>query len=269
MEIVISEVLKNLRKNKGISQEVIAETMGISVQAVSKWENNLSYPDIELLPRISEYYNVSIDYLLTGKTSKNVDEESSKDTIPNDDILRIVQYKGNRILSKNTYDKNKRIMLEIKESNISQVEIWGSADIKGDIDGNVNAGEGINCGNVGGNVTVGEGANCGNVGGDVTATEGVNCGNVGGDVRVEDEINCGNIGGNVTAGDDVNCGDIKGTVAAGDEINCGNIIGNVIVGDSINCANIEGNIQQCEGDIHCVHINGEVHCEGDIYYKDR
>jgi transcriptional regulator with XRE-family HTH domain len=246
MEIIISEILKNLRKGKGISQEVLAETMGISVQAVSKWENNLSYPDIELLPKITEYYNVTLDYLLTGnkKTVKDENVEISKDTMqnndfPNDNILRIVQYKGNQMLSKNTYDPNIRIMLEIKDNNISQVEIWGSADIKGDIGGNVNAGDGINCGNIGLSANAGDG------------------------------INCGNIGGEVTAGDGVNCGNVEGKVTAGDGVNCGNIIGNVIAGDSIKCANIEGDVHQCEGDIHCTHIAGDVHCEGDIHYKSK
>lgn len=246
MEIMISEVLKNLRKSKGISQEILAEAMGISVQAVSKWENNLSYPDIELLPKIAEYYNVTIDYLLTGN-EKTVKDESvgiAKDTmpihdLPNDNVLRIVQYKGNQILSKNIYDPNIRIMLEIKDNNVSQVDIWGSADIKGDIGGNVNAGDGINCGNIGLSANAGDG------------------------------INCGNIGGEVTAGDGVNCGNIGGKVTAGDGINCGNVNGNVMAGDAINCGNIDGDIQQCEGDIHCTHISGDVNCEGDIYYKSK
>lgn len=243
MEIMISEVLKELRKSKGISQEVVAEAMGISVQAVSKWENNLSYPDITLLPSIAKYYNVTIDYLLTGNenTSKSTNDEmlevaTSNNDIPNDNILRIVQYKGNQMLSKNTYDKNKRIMLEVKD-DLNQVEIWGSADIKGDIGGNVIVGNGMNCGNVKGNVAVGDG------------------------------LNCGNVGGKITAGDGVNCGNVEGDIAAGDGVNCGNINGNVSASDSIRCANIEGDIIRCEGDIHCSHIAGEVHCEGDIYYK--
>lgn len=246
MEIMISEVLKNLRKSKGTSQEVLAEAMGISVQAVSKWENNLSYPDIELLPQIADYYDVTIDYLLTGneQTVKCEKKEIVKDIIPNhdvpnDNVLRIVQYKGNQLLSKNIYDPNTRIMLEIKDNNISQVEIWGSADIKGDIGGNVNAGDGINCGNIGLSAHAGDGINCGNISGDVTTGDGVNCGNIG------------------------------GKVTAGDGVNCGNINGNVIAGGAIKCANIEGDIKQCDGDIHCTHIDGDVNCKGDIYYKGK
>ena len=59
-------VLKQLRKQKGISQEILAEYLGISTQAISKWECELSYPDIELLPILANYFKVSIDFLLTG-----------------------------------------------------------------------------------------------------------------------------------------------------------------------------------------------------------
>ena len=60
-------VLKQLRKQNGINQETLAEFLGISTQAVSKWECGLSYPYIELLPTLAGYFKVSIDFLLTGK----------------------------------------------------------------------------------------------------------------------------------------------------------------------------------------------------------
>ncbi len=54
--------IKELRNAKGVTQEDLAKVVGISTQAVSKWENG-GLPDIELLPEISIYFNVSIDYL--------------------------------------------------------------------------------------------------------------------------------------------------------------------------------------------------------------
>lgn len=57
-----STTLQTLRKNRGVTQEQLATHLGVSPQAVSKWENG-SYPDGDLLPQIADYFEVSIDYL--------------------------------------------------------------------------------------------------------------------------------------------------------------------------------------------------------------
>ena len=59
---VFSTQLQKLRKAKGVKQEQLAERLGVSTQAVSKWENG-SYPDGDLLPQIAKFFDVSIDYL--------------------------------------------------------------------------------------------------------------------------------------------------------------------------------------------------------------
>lgn len=74
--------ITELRRAKGITQDQLAEHMGVSSQAVSKWENDLSCPDITLLPRLADYFGISIDKLLRGENSnvvRVVPEEERKD----------------------------------------------------------------------------------------------------------------------------------------------------------------------------------------------
>lgn len=72
-----SNTIKALRKQHHLTQEQIAEALGVSCQAVSKWETNTSCPDISLLPIIAGYFSVSIDYLLgydNGKQQKEIED---------------------------------------------------------------------------------------------------------------------------------------------------------------------------------------------------
>ena len=72
----IANRIQTLRKSRGISQEELADKIGVSRQAVSKWESEQSFPDIEKIILLSDYFNVTTDYLLKGiepnaNTSKN------------------------------------------------------------------------------------------------------------------------------------------------------------------------------------------------------
>ncbi|MFF2341108.1 helix-turn-helix domain-containing protein [Bacillus mycoides] len=67
--------LKELRKKNNYSQQQIAEILHVTAQAVSKWENNKSVPDITTLVQISDLYNVSLDYLI--KSDKQLQNKLS------------------------------------------------------------------------------------------------------------------------------------------------------------------------------------------------
>ncbi len=64
MTIYFGENIKKLRKEKELTQETLAEFLGVSFQAVSKWERGETYPDITMLPVIASFFNVTIDDLL-------------------------------------------------------------------------------------------------------------------------------------------------------------------------------------------------------------
>lgn len=62
----MSSRLQELRQKAQLSQEDLAERIGVSRQAISKWESEQSNPDIENIIRLSEVYNISTDYILKG-----------------------------------------------------------------------------------------------------------------------------------------------------------------------------------------------------------
>ena len=67
MEMTLGTRISLLRREKGLKQEELAERMGVSPQAVSKWENDLNCPDIALLPQLAKMFGVTVDHLLTGE----------------------------------------------------------------------------------------------------------------------------------------------------------------------------------------------------------
>ena len=74
--IKLGEKIKSLRKQKNISQEVFANYLGVSFQAVSKWENGNTMPDVTMIPAIASFFGVSTDELFDFnlyQIEKNVD----------------------------------------------------------------------------------------------------------------------------------------------------------------------------------------------------
>lgn len=67
MNNTLGKRIAALRREKGMTQEDLAGFMGVSAQAVSKWENDLTCPDISALPQLAELLGVSVDELLSGK----------------------------------------------------------------------------------------------------------------------------------------------------------------------------------------------------------
>lgn len=76
-------MIVSLRKEKGMTQLELAEKMGVTDKAVSKWERDLSFPDISSIPKLAEIFEVSVDDLMQVKTK-------TKETPPDNKINEII-----------------------------------------------------------------------------------------------------------------------------------------------------------------------------------
>lgn len=97
MKLNIGETIKKLRKEKDITQEEFSEILGVSCQSVSRWENNICYPDVELLPVIAGFFGISADKLI------GIDEEAEKKAVES------YQKEFQRAISKGNTDECLRI----------------------------------------------------------------------------------------------------------------------------------------------------------------
>ena len=87
MRLPISQVIKRLRKEKNITQEELATALNVTYQSVSRWETDQAYPDIELLPLIANYFEISTDVLL------GTDEISNE--CKRQEFLKLIEKQGN------------------------------------------------------------------------------------------------------------------------------------------------------------------------------
>ena len=85
--IRLGEKIKSLRKQKNISQEVFANYLGVSFQAVSKWENGNTMPDVTMIPAIASFFGVSTDELFDFNLFE-MEKHYYSETIPQSDWVR-------------------------------------------------------------------------------------------------------------------------------------------------------------------------------------
>lgn len=84
--------LKKLRKEKNITQEVLAEILNISSRTVSRWETGNNMPDISLLVELSEFYQVSIPEIINGERKSDKMNQETKDT-----AIKMAEYSKNEL----------------------------------------------------------------------------------------------------------------------------------------------------------------------------
>lgn len=219
VNIVLAENIQNFRKKFGFTQEELAEKLGVTFQAVSKWENAKSTPDISFLPIMADLFDCSIDQLFSRDTQSDIKYCTELPWV-DDDIIRGVVCEGKRILQ--VTDKiTEKFTFEII-GDAKNVESKCNIEVSGNITGGCNAGGSIK---VGGNLW--GGVNCGN---------SVQC-----SCNIHGGINCGD---NVTAAcdilGDINCGD---NVTAGRDIRAGTVECNKVHCETLNCEQIDSNVE--------------------------
>ena len=153
----IGENIRTLRQRKGLTQEQVAQQLGVTYQAVSKWENDTNTPDIALLPEIASLFGVTIDALF------NQDATSPLEGLPleDDGIIRIVQLRGRQVLKVTPRMSPDDPAIEIAfprncndRTQYFKVEVYGHIIADGSIQGDVVCHQSIECASINGDIRV-------------------------------------------------------------------------------------------------------------------
>jgi transcriptional regulator with XRE-family HTH domain len=75
---MFADIIRKERKNKGLSQRELGEILGVTQQAVGRWEKKLAFPDTATLPKLAKYFGVTTDYLLSNDEKSSVMKNQSK-----------------------------------------------------------------------------------------------------------------------------------------------------------------------------------------------
>lgn len=147
MEIRLGEKIKTLRKQKNMSQEVLAQVLGVTFQAVSKWETGAAMPDVSMIPAIARFFEVSTDELFDFNLIEQEErvmelcgeaaEYRFSDTARSEAMLReaLKQFPGNEIILNNLLytmrapERNEEVVTLCK----SILEVTKYDDVKYDV----------------------------------------------------------------------------------------------------------------------------------------
>ena len=241
--IKLQDTISFYRKKQGLTQEELAKELGVTNQSVSKWESAQCCPDISLIPKLADIFEISIDELFGREPSVN--DVCAQFPLRDDDTFRVVVARGKKVMLVDDIDKTIDITFP-KNCNETtrqyfKVEVFGNICCDSSINGDVIGHGKIECNQINGDIK-----ECKN---------NISCkGAINGDVNADGNVGCGDsISGNVSCGENVACGD-----GIGGKVNCG---GSITCGDDIN-----GDVK-CGGNIECKKIEGNVECQGNIIYK--
>ena len=199
--MTFAEIIVKYRRELGLTQEGLAQRLGVTNQAVSKWESGQSCPDIALLPQLADLFGITIDELF-GREAPKGEPAPAELGWPDDGVLRVILYAGH-------------------------TRIHGPMDAADEIhfcyEGpalNIESAVSIYCDDVMGNVTAGGSISCDDVYGSVSAQGSVSCDDVKGDIRAGGNVTCDCAEGDIHAGGNVNVDEASGEIHAGGSVYC-------------------------------------------------
>lgn len=177
--------IAQLRKEAGMTQEQLGNALGLTYQSVSKWENGLSCPDVQLLPQLADLFHVTLDDLF-GREAPQPERTAEQEEMemertlpwPDDDTLYAVVYHGHQLLTEEPaalrgHREELRFVYDGPAVNVSS---WFDVVCEsGPVEGSVTAGGDVACGEVTGDVRSGGDVACWSVGGSVRAGGDVVC----------------------------------------------------------------------------------------------
>lgn len=209
------------RKSRNITQEALAQQLGVTNQAVSKWESEQCCPDVTLLPKLADIFGITVDALFGRSVPHPEDNAALKLPWEDDETLRVMLFAGRRLME--NHPAAEKITVRFNGPALSIVSAFS-----------------VTCAAVAGNIMAGGSVNCEDVTGNIMAGSSVSCGDVEGSVEAGGDIACGDVEGSVEAGGDVSCGDVEGSVEAGGDIACGDVDGDVHFGGTASFGSIGG-----------------------------
>ena len=197
-----AEIIVRSRKALGLTQEGLAQKLGVTNQAVSKWESGQSCPDLALLPLLADLFGITIDELF-GREPKAVDFPAQPPfPWPDDGVLRVLLYAGHT-----------RVYGPVEGADEIHFCYEGPAL-------NIESAVSVYCDDVMGNVTAGHSVNCDDVYGSISAQGSVTCDDVKGDIRAGGNVTCDCAEGDVHAGGNVQVDEASGEIHAGGSVYC-------------------------------------------------
>ena len=226
---MLGKEITKYRKKLGMTQEALAQTLGVTNQAVSKWELDQSCPDIQLLPQLADIFGITVDELF-GREVKKQEPVCADVDWPEDGVLRVVLYAGHTYVG--SCPEQEKITFEYEGPAL--------------------------------NVECAVNLSCNDVAGDARANGNVSCDAVEGNVQARGNVACDDVAGNVTAEGNVNCDDVAGHVSAGGSVSCDCIEGNVNAGGNVTCDCAEGEIH-AGGNVQVDEASGDIHAGGEVY----
>lgn len=151
----IGENIRALRQSRMLTQEQVALHLGVSSQAVSKWETSANTPDIALLPGLADLFGVTIDALFGRETLPMPEGLPQED----DGVIRVVQLRGRQVLAVTPRMSPDDPAIEIAfprncndRTQYFKVEVYGHVIADGSINGDVIYHQSVQCAEINGDV---------------------------------------------------------------------------------------------------------------------